>query len=108
MQYRTLCSVAAVLERAVIGLAIAALVYRATLYNLIEKAPGAAWGTGDVIDFALGLLLFLCGGLCAASGVALAAMSDHADKGVAYRPVLIGMTTFVVYYLVHPYIPPLL
>ncbi len=108
MHYRTVESLARWLERIVIGLAVVAVVYRAILYPLIDKPPGASWGNGDVIDFALGLLLFLSGGLCAASGIALSAMADNRDRGAAYRPVLIGMTTFVVYYLVHPYIPFLL
>lgn len=100
--------IARILERAVIALGILALLYRATLYALIDKPVGAAWGTGDVIDFALGMLLFMLGGLCALSGVMWYSQAAMQDKGRAYRPVLIGMTTFVAYYLIHPHVPVLL
>ena len=33
----------------------------------------------------------------------------HKEVGpeTAYRPAVVGMTTFVAYYLIHPYIPSL-
>ena len=95
------------LERTVILLALGALVFRAALYGLFPRPPGAAYGNGDIIDYGLGLLLFLVSGGCAAVGVLLTTRVDARDKAAAYRPVLIGMTTFVVYYLVHPHIPML-
>ena len=95
------------LERAVVVLAIAALLYRAKIYHTIAKPAGAAYGLGDVIDFGLGLVLFVVACLCAASGIALMRMTDAAGNAAAYRPAVIGMTTFVVYYLVYPYIPAL-
>lgn len=107
MNYRRATRIARGLESAVLALGFAALLYRATLYGLIERPPGAAWGRGDVIDFGLGVVLFLLGGVCAGAGILLSTHPDCSDRGVAYRPVLIGMTTFVVYYLLHPYIPVL-
>jgi len=95
------------LERAVILLALGALVFRATLYGLFPRPEGAAYGSGDIIDYALGLALFLLSGGCAAVGVLLTTRVDAAGKAASYRPVLIGMTTFVVYYLVHPHVPTL-
>ena len=64
------------------------------------------FGNGDIIDYVLGLLLFLLAGACATCGVALLARVADADKAAAYRPVLVGMTTFVLYYLVHPHVGP--
>ena len=93
------------LQTAVISAAIVALVYRATLYGMIEKPPGAAYGMGDIIDFGLGILVFFLGGACAASGLFATLQQRDADPVNAYRPAVIGMTTFVVYYLIHPYIP---
>ena len=45
-------------------------------------------------------------GACATCGVALLARVADADKAAAYRPALVGMTTFVLYYLVHPHVGP--
>jgi hypothetical protein len=95
------------LERAVILLALGALVFRATLYGAFPRPVGAAYGSGDIIDYLLGLALFLLSGACAAVGVLLTTRVDASGKAAAYRPVLIGMTTFVVYYLVHPHVPAL-
>jgi len=107
MQTETLKTLARWLERAVLALALLALAFRATLYASLPRAAGARYGSGDVIDYALGLVLFLLCGLCAALGVLLTTRVTPAEQGRAYRPVLIGMTTFVVYYLVHPYVPTL-
>lgn len=91
------------------ALAVAALCFRATLYWLLPPNPGEAYGRGDVVDFALGLLLFFVSCLCAASAVALSMRGDHAtDQHLAFRPAVVGITTFVLYYFVHPYVPRLL
>lgn len=91
------------LERLVIGLALGALAFRATLYGALPRAAGAAFGTADVIDFVLALALFA---LCTAAGVVGVVLTTRAaDDGMrarAWRPALVGMTTFVVYYLLHP------
>ncbi|MEX2482827.1 MAG: hypothetical protein WD928_18375, partial [Gammaproteobacteria bacterium] len=84
-----------------------ALIFRASFYASFPIAPGARYGTGDIIDYILGLVLFAASVACAAVGVVLMTRVDAADKGAAYRPVLVGMTTFVVYYLVHPHVPTL-
>ena len=52
----------------------------------------------------LALLLFALSLGCAVSGVVLTTRTDHADRAGAYRIVAIGMTAFVAYYLVHPYL----
>lgn len=109
MDTAALARVARALERGVIALAVAALLYRATVYHLIPRPAGAPWGLADVIDFALGVVLFLLGGICAGVGIALSNRArEPAERGAAHRPVVTGMTAFVVYYLVHPYVPALL
>lgn len=93
------------LERTVVALAVLALAYRATLYGTLAQPPGGGYGAGEIVDYALGLLLFLLCTACAALGVALSARAGDAERAMSYRPVLVGMTTFVVYYLVHPLVP---
>lgn len=103
----TLQRLARRLEQAVIVLALGALAFRATLYGSLPPDAGARYGTGDIIDYGLGLVLFLLCGACAALGVVLTTRVAADAQARAYRPVLIGMTTFVVYYFVHPYVPTL-
>ncbi|MGR8921051.1 MAG: hypothetical protein ACU85V_15655, partial [Gammaproteobacteria bacterium] len=105
MRFETQQAVVRVLERAVVALALAALLYRALIYPSLPPPPGASYGTGDIIDFALGMLVFLVGGACAAGGVVLSMNVDEKERGAAWRPAVVGMTTFVVYYFVHPYVP---
>ena len=95
--YATVQRAARVLEAAAVSLAIGALLYRATVYWRFTPAPGEPYGVGDIIDFALAMLLFLVCGLCAAAGVA-----------ASMRPAVIGITSFVVYYFLHPHVPRLL
>jgi hypothetical protein len=108
MSTATLQRLAALLERSVVVLALLALAFRATLHGSLPRSPGAAFGTGDVIDFALALLLFALCTACGAIGVMLSlrAGSDR-ERGLSFRPAVVGMTTFVVYYLVHPLVPNL-
>jgi hypothetical protein len=106
----TINRAARLLERTCVTLALVALAFRATLYWRMPAAPGASYGPGDVLDFALGLVLFALCCACAASGVALSlrgAQRDGAAMARAYRPVVIGMTSFVVYYFLHPHVPRL-
>lgn len=98
---------ARILERAVIALACGALLFRLLGYGRFPRLPGMPWGTGDVIDLALAAAVFLTGLACAGCGVALSARVDERDRGMAWRSAVIGMTAFVVYYLVHPYVPVL-
>lgn len=102
----TLTRVSTILETSVLALAAAALAFRASVYWLLPAPPGQPYGTGDVVDFALGLLLFALSGACAATGVMMSARSVAQPR--AYRPVLVGITTFVAYYFVHPHVPRLL
>ena len=98
------------LETAVLAVAGVAVLFRLTWYWQLPKAEGASYGTGDVLDFALTLLLFLVATACAACGVALSlrgAPGRADDVGRAYRPLLIGITTFVAYYFLAPYLPRL-
>ncbi|MGE0483586.1 MAG: hypothetical protein AB7Q81_05575 [Gammaproteobacteria bacterium] len=99
---------AALLERSVVALALLALAFRATLYGSLPRAVGAIYGTGDVIDFALAVLLFALCTACAALGVLLALQAgNERERGMSFRPAVVGMTTFVVYYLLHPLVPDL-
>lgn len=95
------------LERVTVGFACVALVFRATWYWGLPPAPGASYGRGDVIDFALGALLFLLALLTAGSGLTLALSAPRDQVGRAYRPVAVGMTSFVVYYFLSPHLPRL-
>jgi len=95
------------LERSVVAVALIALIYRATAYAIIGKPEGAPYGVADIIDFALGLLVFALGCLCAGAGVMMTVKHKEIGPETAYRPAVVGMTTFVAYYLIHPYIPAL-
>ena len=106
--YATVQRAARVLEAAAVSLAIGALLYRATVYWRFTLAPGEPYGVGDIIDFALAMLLFLVCGLCAAAGVAASMSGDGTQQHLAFRPAVIGMTSFVVYYFLHPHVPRLL
>lgn len=97
-----------ILEFATVALAILALVFRATLYWLIPVAEGEPYGLGDVLDFGLMILLFLVSSVCASFGVLLSIRGDGLEQRLAFRPVLVGICSFVVYYLVHPQVPRLL
>lgn len=114
MRHHTINRAARVLERASVTLAVAALLFRATVYWRLPPTAGASYGRGDILDFALGLLLFAVCCACAASGVALSLRVARAEgggraaMGQAYRPVVVGMTSFVTYYFLHPYVPRLL
>lgn len=106
--HHTILRVSRALERATLGLALAALVFRASWYWQLPAPPGAAYGRGDVIDFTLGLLLFFLAALTATSGLMLALHGPRAEAGAAWRPPVVGMTTFTVYYFLHPLVPRLL
>ena len=97
------------LELVLLAVAGAAVLCRLSGYWQLPKAEGASYSTGDVLDFALTLLLFLLATACAACGVALSlpGAPGHADPGRAYRPLLIGITTFVAYYFLAPHLPRL-
>jgi uncharacterized membrane protein YidH (DUF202 family) len=107
MDTTSLNRLAGALERAVVALAILALAFRVLVYGHIPRPPDAAWGSADVIDFALALLLFLLALACTGLAVALSTRAREHERGRAYRPAVVGMTTFVAYYLVHPYLPVL-
>ena len=108
ISYATVQRAARLLEVASVALAIAALLYRATVYWSFAPAPGEPYGLGDIIDFALALLLFLVCGLCAAAGLASSMSGDGSEQHLAFRPAVIGITSFVAYYLLHPHVPRLL
>lgn len=93
------------LERAVLAVALAALAFRALLYPRLAPSSADAIGTGDLADFALALLLFGLSLACAATGVLMSLRAGSQPR--AYRPVLVGITTFALYLLVHPHIPAL-
>jgi len=95
------------LEIAVVGLALAALIYRASLYWMLPAPEGKTYGTGDVIDFVLGMILFLLSGLCAAAAVGMSVTAEGAQQQLAFRPAVVGITSFVIYYFLHPYVPRL-
>lgn len=96
------------LEITAVALALLALWFRATWYWLIPVAEGAPYGLGDILDFALMALLFIVGACCAGLGVMLSARGNDLEQRLAFRPVLVGICSFVIYYFVHPHVPRLL
>lgn len=101
-------SVSVTLEIVTVALAILALLFRATLYWLIPGEEGEAYRLGDILDFGLMVLLFVAGGVCAGLGVALSMRGDELEQRLAFRPVLVGICSFVIYYFAHPHVPRLL
>ncbi len=99
--------IARLLENSVLGVAAAAVVFRLSWYWHLPKAAGAHYGTGDVVDFGLTFLLFLLSTACAACGVATSLRGGSQANAAAYRPLLIGVTTFAAYYFVAPHLPQL-
>jgi len=96
------------LEISALVLALGALLFRATLYWVIPVAEGEPYGLGNLIDFALAMALFVLGVTCAAAGVWLSFRKDPDDHRLAFRPVLVGIVSFVGYYFLHPHVPKLL
>ena len=99
--------VAHILERAVVALAAFGVLFHTAIYAQLPRPAGAHYGSGDIAEFALLLSLFLLACACAVSGVALAYTRTRDDLGPPYRAMLIGLTTFVTYYLLLPSIPRL-
>ena len=97
---------ARLLEYSVLGWAGAACVFRLTWYGHLPKAAGALYGQGDVVEFGLTLVLFALSTACAGCGVALS-LRGSTSPGAAYRPLLVGVTTFVAYYFLASQLPPL-
>ena len=95
------------LEHGVVAVAGIAVLFRLSGYWHLPKAAGATYGTGDVVEFGLTLLLFVLGTACAGCGVAMSLRGAGTSTGKAYRPLLIGITTFVAYYLLAPQLPQL-
>lgn len=107
MSHHTILRLSRALERATVALALGALAFRATWYWRLPPPPGAAYGRGDIVDFALGAALFVLAGVTAASGLGLALRGPREQMGAAYRPMVVGMTTFTVYYFLNPLVPQL-
>lgn len=89
------------------AMALGALLFRATLYWVIPVTDGEPYGLADVIDFGLGLVLFLVCTVCAATGVLLSFRQDPEEHRLAFRPVLVGILSFLAYYFLHPHVPRL-
>lgn len=100
--------VAAVLQVVTLGLVVVGLVFRATIYWTMQPQSGAAFGSGDILDFAIALALFLTSTLCAMSGVGISLLGTQADKGLAYRVMLVGILSFLAYEFLHGRVPRLM
>lgn len=96
------------LQTAAIGIAALGLLYRATVYWTLPLAPGAAYGARDIVDFLFALGLFLVCTLCTVAGVAISIMGGTADKGLAFRAVLVGVLSFMTYEFLHDHLPRLM
>jgi hypothetical protein len=99
--------IARLLENSVFGVAAAAVVFSLSWFWHLPKAAGAHYGTGDVVDFGLTFLLLMLSTACAACGVATSLRGGSQASAAAYRPLLIGVTTFAAYYFVAPHLPQL-
>jgi hypothetical protein len=108
IEFKTIQTFARRLEIGVVVFALAALAYRASIYWLLPPRPGEAYGSGDVIDFVFGLVLFLLSGLCALAAVMMSINSEGSTQVLAFRPAVVGITSFVVYFFLHPYVPRLI
>ena len=102
MDRKRLNSIARWLEKSVLSLAVLALVYRATIYCALPPPAGASYGSGDVIDFALAAILFVLALACAVVALGINLTGQGSDPSTAFRPAVVGITSFVVYILVHP------
>ncbi len=94
-------------EKAVVAVAVAALVYRALVYPRMVPGADGAFATRDIVDFALGMVVFIVAGVCAVSAVVMSTKIEASEQHRAFRPAVVGITTFVVYYFLHPHVPPL-
>ena len=102
-----LARAAGVLEYLVLTVAALGLLFRVTVYWRWPEPAAAPYGTADLVDFAWLLALFLLATACAATGVALALTHGKDALTPAYRALVLGITTFVAYYLLLPYLPRL-
>lgn len=96
------------LQVTAVVVAVTGLMYRSTLYWSLSGETAKPYGIADIVDFAFALVLFLVASLCTVSGVAISLMADIADKGLAYRAVLVGMLSFFSYEFLHGQMPRLL
>lgn len=101
-------TIAARLEMAAPLLAVLALVYRATLYWVLPGNGADDPGPAALLDFGLAMLLFLVCLACAAAGVAISIKGPPQDKRLAYRAFFSGVMSFLLYDLLHPYLPRLM
>ena len=99
--------IARALETGVLVTAAAGVVFRLGWYWHLPKAPDARYGSGDVVEFALTFVLFMLSTACAASGVAMSLRGPGQTGANPYRPLLVGITTFVAYYFLAPHLPRL-
>jgi len=99
---------AAILEVAAIVIALLGLTYRATLFWLLPAGRGDAPGLAPLLDFGLAMLLFVVCVLCAGIGVAISLQGSQGDKRYAYQAFFIGVLSFLLYDLLHPYVPRLM
>lgn len=96
------------LETAALLLTLLALLFRATLYWQLPAGSEGGYGSGDLLDLGLALILFLVCCACAACGVAISLLGEREDKRLAYRAALVGMLSFIAYDFAHPYVPRLM
>ena len=87
---------------------VTALAFRATLYWSLPAASGDTPGSGDLLDFALAMLLFVVCALCATAGVAISLLGGPGDKRHAYQAFFVGVLSFLAYDLLHPLLPRLM
>ena len=91
-------------ERIIIVVTATAVFYRIFVYGIFEKDPQAHYGVGDLIDFGLGMCVFLTSGLC---GVWCfrRMVEGKIPTTDLWRSAALAMTAFAAYYFVHPVLP---
>ena len=92
------------IERIVITVTVTAVCYRVFIYGIFEKDPRSHYGVGDMIDFGLGMFVFLT---CGLSGLwCFRTMTEGtAPTTELWRSAVLAMTSFVAYYFAHPILP---
>lgn len=88
-----------------VALAVAGLVFRATLYWRLPVNPNEAYGVADVLELLVfGVML----SLSAVSTVLALILGVMRRYRVAIRVFVIAVITPMVFYLLHPLVPKLI
>jgi len=94
---------ARVLTWSCLGIAIIALLFRATVYTCLPVTVGDAYSFSDFLELALGGLLLVCALASLVVGGALVAATPWKLLSVGSVTFIVGAAMPVMYLLLHPY-----